>query len=201
MHGFMLTEDIDSSMRVVLEGYKIASDPFLVSRELATVTLKTLWNQRIRWAQGWFQVSLQHTWTSLTTPNLSFRQKLGMLHLLAWRELYPWIAGQVIPIIIFWVWKYGGIDRIDWLVPVFLLTTLFTFSVAPGQTILAYLRADPEIKQRKKWFFFYLLVSMVFYTEYKNLIARVAQVKEILLERNWRVTPRPTARDATPPTN
>jgi DNA-binding response OmpR family regulator len=32
MHGFMLTEDIDSSLRTVEAGYRIASDPHLVSR-------------------------------------------------------------------------------------------------------------------------------------------------------------------------
>jgi PleD family two-component response regulator/cellulose synthase/poly-beta-1,6-N-acetylglucosamine synthase-like glycosyltransferase len=201
MHGFMLTEDIDSSMRVTLEGYKIASDPHLVSRELATVNLKALWNQRMRWAQGWFQVSLRHTWGGITSKNLTVRQKFGLLHLLAWRELYPWLAGQVIPIIIFWAWKFGGIDKLDWLVPIFLLTTLLTMSVGPSQTILAYLKADPEIKNRKKWFYFYFFISSIFYTEFKNLIARVAQVKEFMMERQWKVTPRPTtpAKESSPP--
>lgn len=190
MHGFMLTEDIDSSMRVTLEGYKIGSDPHLVSRELATVSLKALWNQRMRWAQGWFQVSLKHTWSSMTTAKLNLRQKLGMLHLLAWREIYPWISGQVIPIVIYWIWKYGGTSRIDWFVPVFFITTLFTLSVGPGQTFLAYLLSDRQIKERVGWYYFYLFISMVFYTEFKNLIARVAQIKEAMLERSWKITPR-----------
>jgi hypothetical protein len=33
-------------------------------------------------------------------------------------------------------------------------------------------------------------MSFVFYAEYKNLIARVAQMKEIMRERQWKVTPR-----------
>jgi hypothetical protein len=57
MYAFMPTEDIDSSLRALLDGHRIASDPFLVSRELAPVTVRALWNQRMRWAQGWFQVS------------------------------------------------------------------------------------------------------------------------------------------------
>ena len=52
MRGFMLTEDIDSSMRVVERGGTIVSDPGLISEELAPVTAKALWNQRMRWAQG-----------------------------------------------------------------------------------------------------------------------------------------------------
>jgi cellulose synthase/poly-beta-1,6-N-acetylglucosamine synthase-like glycosyltransferase len=46
----MLTEDIDSSMRVLEEGGRIATDPLLVSRELATTTILHTWNQRLRWA-------------------------------------------------------------------------------------------------------------------------------------------------------
>ncbi len=33
-------------------------------------------------------------------------------------------------------------------------------------------------------------MTSVFYTEYKNIIARVAQVKELMGERAWKVTPR-----------
>jgi diguanylate cyclase (GGDEF)-like protein len=190
MHGFMLTEDIDSSIRIIEAGYKIASDPYLISRELATTTLKALWNQRMRWAQGWFQVSLRHTWRGLRSQRLSFRQKLGFVHLLAWREIYPWLSFQMVPIIAFWAWRLGGPDRIDWFVPIFVLTTLFTQSAAIGQTLFAYRLAAPEIRRRRRWFVFYLLVSFLFYTPFKNLIAMVAQIKEALGERQWKVTPR-----------
>lgn len=190
MHGFMLTEDIDSSLRVTEAGYKIANDPFLISRELATVTLKATWNQRMRWAQGWFQVSLKHIRFGLFSPKLSLRQKLGLFHLLAWREIYPWISGQIMPIIAFWIWKYGGADKLDWFVPMLVLTTLFTLSVGPGQVLFAWLLAAPEIQRRKSWFWFYLLMTSLFYTEFKNLIARVAQIKELMYERAWKVTPR-----------
>ena len=44
----------------VESGETIISDPDLVSTELAPETLGALWNQRLRWAQGWSQVSLRH---------------------------------------------------------------------------------------------------------------------------------------------
>ncbi|HWH32002.1 MAG TPA: response regulator, partial [Egibacteraceae bacterium] len=99
MRGSMLTEDIDSSLRVVEAGGRIASDPGLISRELGTTTFRQLWNQRMRWAQGWFQVSIRHLWRALRSPGLSVRQKLGALHLLGWREVYPWLSLQMFPII------------------------------------------------------------------------------------------------------
>ena len=189
MRGHMLTEDIDSSMRVIEAGGRIVSDPYLVSRELATTTLKQLWNQRMRWAQGWYQVTLRHLIVGLRSPHLSGRQKAGFVHLLAWRELYPWLSVQVYPVIAFWVWHKGA-GSLNWFVPVFVLTSLFTLATGPGQTYFAYRLASPEVRRRRGWFVFYLVVTSVFYAEFKNLIARVAQVKEAMRERDWRVTPR-----------
>ncbi len=195
MHASMLTEDIDSSIRALLEGRRIASDPLLVSRELAPVTLHALWNQRMRWAQGWFQVSYRYLFRGLASPNVTVRQKLGLIHLLIWREAYPWIANQMIPIIIFWTIKFGGLNRIDWLVPIFVMTTIFTLGTGPAQTILAWRLAHRDIRSHASWFFYYLLMSSVFYTAFKNLIAVVAQVNEALQQRKWMITPR-TARAA-----
>lgn len=194
MHGFMLTEDIDSSIRLTLSGRKIINDPLLVSRELAPVALGALWNQRMRWAQGWYQVSLKHLLSASTSRRLGLRQKAGIFWLLGWRELYPWIADQMFPLIAFWAVKSGGLDKLDWMVPIFVLTTLFTLSIGPGQTLLAYVLSDPEIRKRKSWFAFYLLMSSLFYTQFKNTIARVAQIKEMMRERQWKVTPRAQAR-------
>ena len=196
MHGFMLTEDIDSALRAVEAGYRIASDPHLISRELAPTTLKALWNQRMRWAQGWFQVSLKHLWRGLRSPKLSVRQKLGFLQLLGWREVYPWISVQIFPIVAFWAWRYGGLSNLDWFVPIFVLTTIFTLSVGPGQTLFAYLLAAPELRRHRRWFVSYLFVASLFYTEFKNMINRVSQAKEVTGEKQWKVTPRASTKNS-----
>ncbi len=190
MQGSMLTEDIDASMRVNELGAKIYVDPGLISYELAPTTVKSLWNQRLRWAQGWFQVSMKHFWQGIRSKNLSARQKSGFFWLLAWREIYPWISLQMFPIITYWVIKFGGIHKLDWLIPIFVMTTLFTLSVGPGQTYFAARLGVPEIRKHKGWFWGYLLASSLYYTEFKNIIARVAQVKQLFGEHKWRVTPR-----------
>ena len=187
MRGSMLTEDIDSSMRVVERGLKIRSDRDVVSRELGTTTLKQTWNQRMRWAQGWFQVTLQHTGRVFRSPHLSRRQKAGATYLLAWREIYPWLSLQVFPLVGYWLSK-GSTLSAGW--PLFFLTTIFVLHIGPVQTLYAYRLADPEIKQHKWWFWAYLLFSTVFYTEFKNTIARVSHIKEWAGETSWRVTPR-----------
>lgn len=102
MVGAMLTEDIDSSMRLLEEGGKIGTDPMLISRELATSTFVQVWNQRLRWSQGWLQVSMKHCWPMMTNPHLGIRGKVGSFLLLCFRELYPWLSVQIIPLLIFW---------------------------------------------------------------------------------------------------
>src|SRR5574340_602655 len=188
MHGSMLTEDIDSSIRVVTGGRRIASDPWLISRELGPATLKALWHQRMRWAQGWFQVALKHTWSGMRSRRLSLRQKLGLVQLLAWREIFPWLSIQVIPILAYWIWWQHR--HLNWFIPLFVFTTAFTLSTGPVQALLTYRVAEPQIRKRKAWFVFYFVMSFLFYSEFKNMIARVAQMKECMRERQWKVTPR-----------
>ena len=187
MRGSMLTEDIDSSMRVVERGFKIRSDRDIVSRELGTTTFKQTWNQRMRWSQGWFQVTMQHTSRVLRTPHLTWRQKVGASYLLGYRELYPWLSLQVMPLVAYWLMR-GDALSIGW--PLFFFSTVFVLHIGPMQTWFAYRLADPEIKQHKRWFVAYLVFSTFFYTEYKNTIARVSHIKEWAGERSWRVTPR-----------
>jgi cellulose synthase/poly-beta-1,6-N-acetylglucosamine synthase-like glycosyltransferase len=194
MRGWMLTEDIDSSMRVVAEGGKIIADPWLVSRELAPVTLKALWHQRMRWAQGWLQVSNRHIRPNLRSPHLSGRQKFGIAHLLVWREIYPWLSLQVLPIVAYKLWWRG--EPIHWFMPFFFFTTLVMLCNGPSQIWYTYHLAHPEIRRHKGWFVFYYVVSCLFYIEFKNVIARVAHVKEAMRERQWIVTPRARARAA-----
>jgi len=191
MRRFMLTEDIDSSMRTVEAGYRIRSDPYLISRELGPVTLKSLWNQRLRWAQGWFQVSLRWLGKGLLSPHLTLRQKVGLTHLLFWRETYSWTAIQIIPIVAYW---YFFREDMSWMVPIFVLTTLFTLSSGPGGIIFTYRLAVPEIKKQRWWFFRYYFLIYLPYSEFKTLIARVAQIKEFMGEEDWRVTPRTPVR-------
>jgi hypothetical protein len=76
-------------------------------------------------------------------------------------------------------------------------TTVFTLSSGPSQVFFAYRLAAPSVRKHTRWFWAYLLVSLVFYTEYKNTIGRVAQVKELMRERPWRVTPRAATKETT----
>ncbi len=187
LRGSFLTEDIEASMRVVQAGGTIVNDPGLVSRELAPDNLKTLWRQRMRWAQGWFQVACRHLVPTLTSPHLSLRQKLGATYLLAFREAYAWLAILVWPLLGFLIWRDGGLDLSS---PLFTLVTLFVTVSGPVQTLAAWRLAAPELRQHPRWFVGAAFLNLFFYTEYKNLIARVAHLKQLRGEHQWVVTPR-----------
>ena len=188
MRGFMLTEDIDSSMRVVEDGGTIISDPGLISTELAPETAKALWNQRMRWAQGWSQVSLRHLKPMMRRKDAPLASRIGAFYLLAWREVYPWFSLQMFPLVAFWLLR--GNPPINWFVPIFVATTVFTLSAGPAQVLFAWKLAHPSIKQHKRWFWLFLFSCLLFYTEIKNVIVRTAHLKELMGERTWKVTPR-----------
>ena len=190
LRGSFLTEDIEASMRVLDADGRIVNDPGLVSHELAPETARALWKQRMRWAQGWFQVSLRHLWPILRKPTLSLRQKLGVAYLLGWREVYPWIAMSVWPLFGFLAWRDGGFELGS---PMFLLLTLFTTVSGPLQTLAAWRLATPELRRHPWWFVGAGLANLLFYTEAKNLVNRIAHLKQFRGEHQWVVTPRTAA--------
>ena len=81
--------------------------------------------------------------------------------------------------------------------PVFVLLALFTLTVGTAQTIFAYALGDARIRRHRGWFVFYAINSMLWFGEFKNVIARVAQLKELTGERVWRITPRTSAAPST----
>ncbi|MGL4742863.1 MAG: glycosyltransferase [Dermatophilaceae bacterium] len=187
LRGSFLTEDIEASMRVLAGGGRIVNDPGLVSRELAPETPRALWKQRTRWAQGWFQVSVRHLGPILRAPMLSLRQKLGAIYLLGWREVYPWLAMLPWPLIGFLAWRDGGITMTS---PLFLLLTVFVSVSGPLQTLAAWRLAVPELRRHPWWFVGAAIANLLAYTELKNLVNRVAHLKQLRGEHQWVVTPR-----------
>ena len=71
MHGSMLTEDIDSTLRVLAGGRQDRLGPGADLLRARADHAQALWNQRVRWAQGWFQVSRKHLRLTFASPDLS----------------------------------------------------------------------------------------------------------------------------------
>lgn len=105
MDGTVLTEDIDSTLRALSRGCKIVHELNAVSYELAPTTFAAMWKQRLRWAQGWAQVSMKHTILSFNKPTAeqgkrSFRERFGLFSLLAIRESSYYLVTQYLCLVL-----------------------------------------------------------------------------------------------------
>ena len=104
MDGTVLTEDIDSAMRAIgEEGAKIVHDLNVTSYELAPTSIPALWKQRLRWAQGWTQVSLHHcplTFSKSKGNTRSLKTRIGLLFLLLIREFSYYLVTQYMCLIV-----------------------------------------------------------------------------------------------------
>lgn len=102
MDESMLTEDIDSALRATSRGCKIVHDQNVVSYELAPTTIPALWKQRLRWAQGWTQVSLKYMKYTFQKQPVSdayaeprtLTKRFGMFSLLFVRESSYYLVTQ-----------------------------------------------------------------------------------------------------------
>ena len=121
--------------------------------------------------------------------------KYAMFYLLGWSQVYPWFAGQILPILAFWTIRHGW-ESIDWMIPIWMATTVFTLGAGAFRALAAFRLGAPELRRRPGWLLFYLLAEPLFYAPLKNVIARMAQVRELLGEKPWKVTPRAEAASA-----
>ncbi|KAL6717678.1 hypothetical protein ACLMJK_005593 [Lecanora helva] len=97
MDGTVLTEDIDSSMRALSRGCKIVHDLNVVSYELAPTSIPAMWKQRLRWAQGWTQISMAHlalVWKRSSQGQRNLTMRFGLLSLLLIREFSYYLVTQ-----------------------------------------------------------------------------------------------------------
>ena len=107
MDGSVLTEDIDSAMRAIgNHNVKIVHDLNVTSYELAPTSIPALWKQRLRWAQGWTQVSLNHCHLTFTKPkgcNRSLKTRFGLFSLLFVRESSYYLVTQYLCLVVSFV--------------------------------------------------------------------------------------------------
>lgn len=90
MDDTMLTEDIDSTLRALTSHARVAYDLKVISYEQAPATLSALIKQRLRWSQGWTQVTLKYTIPAMKRGAYGtfWRSRLGLFFLLTFREVY-----------------------------------------------------------------------------------------------------------------
>jgi cellulose synthase/poly-beta-1,6-N-acetylglucosamine synthase-like glycosyltransferase len=188
MDSQMLTEDIDSSVRALLAGYRAVHDRSIISTELAPPTMKAWWGQRIRWAQGWFQVTLKHVGAVRRSPKLTRELKLYWTYILGWRQICPVLSLQIFSLLLADVILGRPVHWFD--NPFLVLTTGLTFFAGPMVVWFTYRVSLPaRRRQLRRTFIVYGITALV-YTTVKNTVAMVAAVRELIGQRAWVVTRR-----------
>ena len=188
MNPAMLTEDIDVSLRSLLEGCRLVHDRGLVSVELAPLKLAHWVSQRKRWAQGWLEVSLRHTGPLMRSPHFTAGQKALWFYLLVWREVYPALAVQFFPLVL--TSLITGI-KIHWFgSPLLVAAACLNWGAGPFVLLATYACAPPRARRGLgAWYWVAGLFSLV-YTNLKVLVTLVAQVGHLQRDREWVTTPR-----------
>lgn len=134
----MLTEDIDLTLRAILNRIKIGFDREIISYERTPNTLGELWKQRTRWAQGWLQVSFKYGLSIFSdqSAHLSLQQKLGLAMLFPLREIAQLLILQPIPLAIAlsiqaqsWEWRTPGLAFVVVTLGLFLSEPFWVFKV------------------------------------------------------------------------
>jgi cellulose synthase/poly-beta-1,6-N-acetylglucosamine synthase-like glycosyltransferase len=182
----MLTEDIDASIRGLTDGARFAVDPAITSTELAPTSPRALWNQRLRWAQGWTQVARQRVGTALASPHATGRARAGLIWLLGCCEALPWISTLGLGVI-----AHDTIRaELRWNTVTAALVA-FHLAIGPLHALTARRRVPPSQRHPASWYLLYAATSAFAYVELLNAAKRLGQLRELSGRRTWIVTPRP----------
>ncbi|HLJ66103.1 MAG TPA: hypothetical protein VKX16_01925 [Chloroflexota bacterium] len=100
-----------------------------------------------------------------------------------WRPAYVWLSLQVLPLTVYWIWHKGTLTGASWSIPLLILGAVYLLHNAPAQTLFAYARAGSPMRRRPLWFLQDLAISMAVGEGMRNTIARVAQLRIILVEQ------------------
>ncbi|MEA5446995.1 glycosyltransferase family 2 protein [Leptolyngbya sp. CCNP1308] len=182
-----LTEDIDASLRTLLNGYKILHDRSIVTSELAPASLKTFWFQRKRWAHGWLEVSLLYQRRMWRSPHFNIWQKFYWTYLLYYCESFALISLQLLPVLLAFLLVPGAVSG--------QMRTYFL--IAGGLSLFSgiyQIVAAAKVASRRYPLAYYLkhVLFLPFYVTLKNSIAIVAIYDYLNGENTWVVTPRDT---------
>ncbi len=83
-----ITDDLDLTIRLHLTGWQIELMPYPPVGEEGVTTVKALWNQRNRWAEGGFQRYLDY-WDLISSNRMGTKKTLDLISFLLIQYLLP----------------------------------------------------------------------------------------------------------------
>ena len=173
----MVTEDIDISWRLQMNHWDIRYEPNALAWILMPETLRGLWKQRLRWAQGGVEVLLRHgfnlfTWRRRRMWGVMAEYLLSLLWALVMLAIVVlWVAGVVLPL--------SQAMQVDGLVPgwhgvVLALICLLQFAIS----LLIDRRYEAKIGRYYYWMIWYPAAYWLL-----SLATTLAAVPKTLLKR------------------
>ncbi len=188
-----LTEDVDSGMRAMEDDFEIVYDRYVVSLEEAPPSVMDLIKQRLRWAQGWAEVSFWHSIPLVFGPTFgcSIRKRVGIFFLLIWREIYYYLGAQALPAGIIGLIKCVQAGDADCVQEVLIALSVVFFVFPIVNTIVAYLVRGRHHHPGLRWHHYVLYtVFSIGYEMLKYHLSIIGHARNVLQLRKWRVTKR-----------
>jgi cellulose synthase/poly-beta-1,6-N-acetylglucosamine synthase-like glycosyltransferase len=193
----MLTEDIESAVRSIEAGHKLVHDRSVISTELATETGRAWWNQRLRWAQGWLQVTMRHQGKLLQTPHLGRLQRVYWWYMLTWGALFPLFAMAAFSVLIGDLALGHSLGILT--DPYLVLATVVTVGVQLMMTYVTWKVASPAGRRVGKGWLAIYTIGQPLYVTLKNAVSLTALLREIAAIDEWVVTTRVSRRPEPAP--
>lgn len=181
-----LTEDIEVSLRLHLGGRKIGFNPMQISTELAPSNILHLWNQRVRWEQGWIEAARSHWWT-IVTSKMPFASKCAWTYgLIARRGLQSITLTSGLSLSI----MLGSAGNAKALLCLLLLLGMqYVVAVVQSLSLCSVLQRTSDVPFRRRNLFTYI-ACYPFVELLKSIVVLKASLNVVLGQRIWLVTPR-----------
>eukprot|EP00854_Cymbomonas_tetramitiformis_P023060 gene23059-27905_t len=183
MDPVMLTEDVDSSIRAMSYGYRVTYNHHLISWEQPPPSWDSLIKQRLRWSQGWYQVSARSWLVVFSSSCITIRQKIGLLWMLR-----MWLPLQIIYTIL----------QVFFLVVLsaklgFVIVCCLSSMWAMPQLLFLFCFADlPELETKLLY-----LAALLPLRAFFMVLDLVAQVRLMIGYSTWHVTTRKAVSEET----
>mmetsp|Transcript_56275 Transcript_56275/g.89332 ORF Transcript_56275/g.89332 Transcript_56275/m.89332 type:complete len:567 (+) Transcript_56275:33-1733(+) len=192
----MQTEDIDLSIRSLIDQRKIEFCPEARSGELAPHSLSVFYKQRLRWALGWDQVSLKYLSVVWFGNSLACSFRLRLAHLLYSRWFSQICGAGVITPALGLVWR---LDAANWGMAIFGLSSImFSCFILNSYCTLVEAIAQTHHRGFDSWiqvlFVALFLNSVPFYILWMAFLSMLSLAKIVLGQvPEWVVTSRAEA--------
>lgn len=201
----MLTEDVDSSFRAQSVGNYMTYDPTIVSYEESPPNFSSLFKQRLRWAQGWYEVTLrQITLPFRRAPGLNLWSRFCIFLLLPFRELYVYFSSFTVPIAVVYLTTRCSWACVDYRLLAFMgfcLVVPITMTIAAwNMTYDRTLNVHYRMPTLRPIDYFKFIIVSYPYELLKIHITVMGHARQALNLNKWVVTKRKSTTDRVAPT-